>query len=361
MDKEFAYWITFAHMPKITTKKKNEIVKTLTENNKSIIDFFKEPKVNLLNIYRLNLEEVEIIENSLTELPGNAFLAEELLEGGFKLIPVTSEFYPPLLKKNLDKNKLPVLLYTKGNLKILKEKSIAIVGSRKANEKALIFTDNIAKKASENYEVVVSGFAKGVDKQALDSALKYKGHSIIVLPQGIATFNLGFRKYYRQIVEGDVLVLSIFHPKAPWSVPFAMARNAIIYGLAEKIYVAQSEASGGTWSGAIEWLKKNRKIYVRQPEKNEKNANLLLINKGAIPVDIEGNIIQSDDKHQESQIIELLKKGGEYSPEEIILKLKLKWEKEKVISFLKNRDDIETIKKTKRSKEKFIYKKHLFY
>ncbi len=361
MDKECAYWITFAHMPKITTKKKNEIVKTLTENNKSIVDFFHETKDNLNKIYRLKPEEIEIIEKSLTELPGNAFLAEELLERGFNLIPVTSEFYPPLLKKNLDKNKLPVLLYTKGNLKILKEESIAIVGSRKANENALRFTDNIAKKASENYEAVVSGFAKGVDKQALDSALKHKGHSIIVLPQGINTFDSGFRKYYRQIVEGDVLVLSIFHPKAHWSVPFAMARNSIIYGLAKKIYVAQSENSGGTWSGAIEWLKKNKKIYVRQPEKNEKNANLLLINKGAIPVDIEGNIIKTEENKEQEQIIELLKKGGVYSAEEIILKLKIKWEKEKVISFLKNSNGIETIKETKRSKEKFIYKKHLFY
>ena len=32
--------------------------------------------------------------------------------------------------------------------------------------------DNIAKKASKEFKVVVSGFAKGFDRQALDSALK---------------------------------------------------------------------------------------------------------------------------------------------------------------------------------------------
>ncbi len=57
----------------------------------------------------------------------------------------------------------------------------------------ITFTDNIAKLASKNFKVVVSGFAKGVDKQALDSAINYKGQSIIVFPQGIMTFGSGFK------------------------------------------------------------------------------------------------------------------------------------------------------------------------
>ena len=175
-------------------------------------------------------------------------------------------------------------------MSIMKEKSIAIVGSRKANDASLAFTDNIAKKASADYKVIVSGFAKGVDKQSLDSSLKYKGQSIIVLPQGITTFKSGYKKYYKQIIEGDVLVLSTFYPKAPWSVPLAMARNPIIYGLASEIYVAESSEKGGTWLGVIDGLRKGRKIYVRKPQLKEKNANNILIQKGAIPVDFEGNI-----------------------------------------------------------------------
>ena len=144
------------------------------------------------------------------------------------------------------------------------EKSIAIVGSRNASDKSLEFTDNIAKLASKEYKVVVSGFAKGVDKQALDSAIKYKGQSIIVLPQGIMTFGSGFKKYYKQIVDGDVLVLSTFFPKAPWKAELAMARNPIIYGLADEIYVAESSDKGGTWSGVVDGLRKNRKILCPQ-------------------------------------------------------------------------------------------------
>ena len=207
------------------------------------------------------------------------------------------------------------------------EKSIAIVGSRNASEKSLEFTDNIAKLASKEYKVVVSGFAKGVDKQALDSAIKYKGQSIIVLPQGIMTFGSGFKKYYKQIVDGDVLVLSTFFPKAPWKAELAMARNPIIYGLADEIYVAESSEKGGTWSGVVDGLRKNRKIFVRKPDPAENNANNLLIQKGAIAVDFNGNQFRDINRlnlhkynftaneplvNYENKIIELLKTGELY-------------------------------------------------
>lgn len=73
-----------------------------------------------------------------------------------------------------------------------------------------------------------------------------------------------------------------------------MARNPIIYGFSEEIYVAQSSNSGGTWEGVMDGLKKGRKIYVRNPENNEKSANSLLINKGAISVDFNGNKIETN-------------------------------------------------------------------
>ena len=122
------------------------------------------------------------------------------------------------------------------------------------------------------------------------------GKSIIVLPQGILTFQSGFKKYYEPIVNGDVLVMSTFFPKAGWDVGYAMARNAYIYGLAKEIYIAESDSKGGTWQGALDGLKKHRKMYVRQPEPTEKNANLKLIQLGLTAVDMNGIEISSAHK-----------------------------------------------------------------
>ena len=288
----------------------------------------------------LKQEELSLLNQTKSELGNDAFLVEELLNQGYEIIPVTSKDYSPTLKANLKYN-APLILYVKGNKQILQEQSIAIVGSRNANEKSLQFTDNVAKKASSEYKVVVSGFAKGVDKQALDSAISYKGQSIIVLPQGITTFASGMKKYYKQIIEGDVLVLSTFHPKSPWSVELAMARNSIIYGLASEIYAAQSDDKGGTWNGVCEGLKKGRRIYVRMPENGEKCANLTLINMGAEAVDMNGNAInqpigydlfenacsivaESADSYEtvDDRIVDLLNRG-EYTAKQVVELLKL--------------------------------------
>lgn len=325
MNQELTYWVALAHTPKIWTSRKNEIIVYAFNQGKTIVDFFESD--TFLNM-ELKQEEVSLLKQTKSELGNYAFMVEELLNQGYNIIPITSHEYSPILKANLKYNS-PLVLYTKGNRQILQEKSIAIVGSRNANENSLIFTNNVAKKASAEYKVVVSGFAKGVDKQALDSAIKYKGQSIIVLPQGIATFASGMKKYYKQIIDGDVLVLSTFHPKSPWSVDLAMARNSIIYGLASEIYAAQSDEKGGTWSGVCDGLKKKREVFVRVPEKDDKCANLLLIEKGATPVDIEGKQIQISIKKPKSQseikddIINFLKKGGAFKLKEIKEKLEL--------------------------------------
>lgn len=356
MENELAYWMVLAHLPKMRTRRKNEIIVQLFERGSNLVEFYNSNATQLANEFGLKEDEIELFENAKPELANYAFMVEDLLDQGYKILPITSPDYSPLLKKNLGKSYAPPVIYTKGNLQILKEKSVAIVGSRKANDISLDFTDNVAKKASAEYKVVVSGFAKGVDKQALDSALKYKGQSIIVLPQGIATFNTGFKKYFKQIVDGDVLVLSTFYPAAPWSVQLAMGRNPIIYGLASEIYVAESSDTGGTWSGVVDGLRKERAIYVRKPDENEKNANDLLIAKGGVAVDQNGERIQYETaKSQESvvtepdqgliedQILDLLK-GGDFEAKNIVEKLQIDWTLKQTTAFLNKNESVIALK-----------------
>ena len=361
MTNETAYWIALAHLPKWGNLKINNlIIKFFHENQISIVDFFELSENIWSSVYQLDEKQITDLKQAKSELPNNAFLAEQMQNQGFEIIPITSPEYSKTLKTNLKATYSPPVLYIKGNKKIMQEQSVAIVGSRAASEIALNFTDNIAKNASKDYKVIVSGFAKGVDKQALDSAIKYKGQSIIVLPQGIMTFTSGFKNYYKQIIDGDVLVLSTFHPKAGWSTGLAMARNPIIYGLANEIYVAESSEKGGTWSGVIDGLRKGRKIYVRQPENNEKNANNILIQKGAIRVDFNGNRVNIDyptDINESNLLVneptftnsfetelKTIFNGRPLSSKEIIKKLNLDWSTQKLTTQLKKIDFVEVIK-----------------
>jgi DNA processing protein len=366
---ENTYWIALAHLPKWTTERINRLaIQILHEKKMSLADFFNLDKVSWIGEFSLNQQEATDFEFAKIDLPRLAFIAEQLINEGYQLIPINSPEYPVVLKENLKVKNSPPLLYVKGRTGLLQEDAVAIVGSRNAGEKALVFTDVVAKKSVKESKVVVSGFAKGVDKQALDSTIEAKGKSIIVLPQGILTFQSGFKNYYQSIVNGEVLVLSTFFPKAGWEVGLAMARNAYIYALAKEIYVAESESKGGTWEGAMDGLKRGRKIFVRYPENQEKNANLKLLELGAIPVGLDGELvnkkvelsgefseeIQKEDEQPETsknglmnstvekEILQLLTKGA-YTATEILLVLKLNWDSRKLTSFLKKNPNVKSI------------------
>jgi predicted Rossmann fold nucleotide-binding protein DprA/Smf involved in DNA uptake len=176
-----------------------------------------------------------------------------------------------------------------------------------------------------------------------------------------------------------VLVLSIFHPKAGWGKELAMARNPIIYGLASEIYVAESkpsknrqgkETKGGTYAGVVDGLKKGRKIYVRQPDDSEKNDNKFLIQNGAVAVDFDGKIIETQTYKQKQlpilnvaeptiqyysfadRVKELLSKGG-LTIHGIHKKLEYDKSEQKLTKELKQLDFIE-IRKEKNKNHFFL-------
>lgn len=349
-NQELTYWVTLALMPKIWTKRKNEIYVNCFNHNPriSIIELFENS--SFWNELGLTEAEIELFKDAHDQLANNSFVVEDLLSQGYDILPIHSSDYPRALKNNL-KSGAPTVIFTKGDKKLLQEQSIAIVGSRNANDISLQFTDNVAKMASSSNKVVVSGFAKGVDKQALDSTLENNGKSIIVLPQGIMTFSSGFKQYYKYITQGQVLVMSTFAPKAPWTKEFAMARNPIIYGMASDIFVAQSDEKGGTWSGVIDGLRKKRTIYVRWPNNNEMNANKILIQKGASSVDINGNIynpsiedLKTDEQRSceriNSKLISILSSGRPLSLKEILSKLNIEWSDAKIKKHLESMPEI---------------------
>lgn len=302
-----AFWIALAHLPDWRSERINGlIVQILDERRLSFFEFFELDPEDWTHFFGLNSKECADLVEAKANLASLALLAEDLMKQGFDTVPVRSREYSKLLKKNLKRKHCPTLLYTKGNKRLLHESTVAVVGSEKACEAALQFAEAVARKCSRERRVVVSGFAKGVSQTALDAALKYQGRSIIVLSQGIKTFTVGFKEYQAQLIDGDILIVSTFFPKIAQGPDLAMARMRSIYGLSEEIYVAEASTQGGvTWLGAMEGLRNGRKVYVRKPRAGEENVNDLLIAKGAIPVDEEGNLLILESTNREEPLKQL--------------------------------------------------------
>lgn len=300
---EYSYLITLAHLPNWKKSKINSLLYNIKHKQEiSFHDFFSIDVSTLQTKFQLSLKEANDILKAKNNLPNNSFLAEELLSQGLELITLDSPKYPQTLKNNLIETNSPPLLYVKGNSELFFKNKTAIVGSRNVSTNGVEFTKLIAKKCAREKKVVVSGYAKGVDRIALETVINNNGYGIVILPQGILTFKSGFKTLYKYIINGQVLVVSTYPPKAGWSIGLAMGRNVYIYGLGEEIYVAESNNTGGTWNGVIQGLNKGREIFVRKAASEEKCANNELIARGATPVDDFGNIVTIYKNKKKKQI-----------------------------------------------------------
>ena len=284
---ELAYWYTVTQVKNIRNKVKFAIYKVLKSNNITLSELFEEDSfsINLkFSSVGVPLTQKEIDKLFDKEyLSNNSFYIDSLLKEGFNITPIISDDYPQYLI-NILKETSPIILYSKGDTGLLNKKCAAIVGSRNASEISLSFTEHISERLVKKDFIIVSGYAIGIDQKALESAIQHGGKSIIVLPQGIKTFSKELNKLYKYIIDGTILVVSQFNPDSKWSIGNAMTRNNLIYGLSEYIVVSESGNSGGTWSGVQEGMKRKQEIFVRKPNGNEDNANMLLISQGAKPI-----------------------------------------------------------------------------
>lgn len=179
------------------------------------------------------------------------------------VISRADEAYPKRFKQRL-KLQAPPLLYACGNLELLNRPALAVVGSRSTPEALLQQTSEIGKCAAQADVVITSGAAKGVDEAAMLGSLQAGGSAIGVVADSLE--KLCAKPIWRQaLIDGRLLLLSSEAPNARFQVWRAMARNKLIYALADAALVMSSaQGSGGTWEGAEEQLKKFRScpVYV---------------------------------------------------------------------------------------------------
>jgi predicted Rossmann fold nucleotide-binding protein DprA/Smf involved in DNA uptake len=226
-----------------------------------------------------------------------AMASEEWDQRGLWVIGRSDAAYPAGLRKL--KRSAPPLLYGAGDMELFKKPGLGIVGSRDADEEALVFTSRLGGRCAEEGIAVVSGGARGVDQAATDGVVEAGGTSVVVLAEGL-TKPAATRSYRELIADGRLLLVSPFHPGARWTAGNAMGRNKVVYCLSGWVVVVVSGTEGGTWAGATENLKHGWvPLFVRSgadvPEGNER-----LLKRGALGIDEEmiraGNLATALDR-----------------------------------------------------------------
>ncbi len=159
------------------------------------------------------------------------------------LVTLADAQYPQLL---LEINDPPPFLYAKGNLALLNQASIAIVGSRNASVQGEKNAEAFAEGLCHHGLCVVSGLALGIDGAAHRGALKANGATIAVVGTGLdIVYPAKHRHLAHQIVEHGLIIseFALGTPSKPQNFP---KRNRIISGLSLGCLVVEANLQSGS-------------------------------------------------------------------------------------------------------------------
>lgn len=267
------YWIWLSKV-KISVKLKN-----------ILINKYKTPK-KIWNLKENDLEKI-LSKNEIVEILNPKYkqnLDKELEfinKYKIKIINYLHEYYPDNLKNIYDK---PIILYAIGNMERLKEKSIAIVGTRNCTKYGKMVAKEISKTISSQNVNIISGLAKGIDGEAHKWA---NGKTIAVLGSGINVLypkeNLGLAKSI--IHNGGLIITEYPIDEKPEKLNFPN-RNRIISGIAEAVVVIEARKRSGSLITADFAIEQGKDVYAipgNITSVNSQGTNALIY-EGAIPL-----------------------------------------------------------------------------
>lgn len=163
---------------------------------------------------------------------------------GIKFLTFEDEKYPIMLR-NIDNP--PSVLYYKGDLFDCNlEKTLAVVGSRRATSYAKDALAKIISELNGTDICIVSGLASGIDTTAHVSALDNKLKTIGVIASGFDfTYPAANKDLYKRIENGNGAVVSEYYPTfQPLQFRFPQ-RNRIVSGLSFGTLVAEASLKSG--------------------------------------------------------------------------------------------------------------------
>ena len=269
-----------------TTPQWNKLVDAIVHSSiQKPSGLLKVEKEVLLQELRLDSEELERL-TFLLKRGGNLAIEIEGLESkGVHIITRSEDKYPQKLKRKLKKSSPPVLYYS-GNLDLVNEPGIAIIGSRDVDNEGKLFTEKLSCKCAKEGLAVISGGARGVDSIAEETAIGGGGHVISVVPDSLIS-RIKEKKVRNELLQDNLLIMSSVNPSAKFSVYTAMDRNKYIYALSDyAVVIASKENRGGTWTGALENLKKKFVPLFVRFSNDMPSGNVKLLEQGGKPIEL---------------------------------------------------------------------------
>ena len=219
-------------------------------------------------------------------------------------ININDEIYPTKLKEI--KNS-PKKLFFRGNLELLQNNSIAIVGSRECTSYGFYNAYEFAKELSKKGICVISGLAQGIDTAAHLGAMHQKGKTIAVLGTGLNKIYPKENEILAEsIIKNGGLIISeyeLYQERKSENFP---KRNRIMSGLSDGILVIEARKKSGTLITARYAKEQGRKVFSlpgNVDSINSSGTNELIKNGATLVTDVKDILdeftIQNEEENKE--------------------------------------------------------------
>jgi DNA processing protein len=184
----------------------------------------------------------------------------DLKSDGISLVTVLDDDYPTNLRLVYNR---PPFLFVRGELRSDDDRSLAVVGTRRASADGRDQAARLAHELVAHGVTVLSGLALGVDSAAHEAALAAGGRAVAVMGTGIRrVYPAQNRELAERIVSAGGALVSQFWPDAPptrYSFPM---RNVVMSGMAVGTVVVEASSTSGAKMQARLALDHGKRLFL---------------------------------------------------------------------------------------------------
>lgn len=223
----------------------------------SLFEGLQESDVTLMKLYKMGMTTQQACQFLATSTLNETY--HWLGQDGHAILPYNHADYPERLKEITQP---PLLLYVWGNIEVLSQPQLAVVGSRQHSHYGEQQTEWFVHTLAAIDIVITSGLAIGIDAIAHQSALSVQGKTIAVLGSGIARLYPALHQALAcRIVEQGGAIVSEFPPTTTARPGYFPQRNRIISGLSLAVLIVEAEEKSGSLVTARHALEQGRDIF----------------------------------------------------------------------------------------------------
>ena len=279
---ESHYWLALKLVPRLASHKKLTLVELFG------VEQLFHPSQELSS---LNLTQKQISAIRAPDWLRISNIVDASQRCGSSIIPITDSRYPLNLKQIFDP---PLVLFAQGNIALLNQQQIAMVGSRDASINGRDNAFEFSQKLAQAGLVITSGLALGIDGAAHKGTLSVQGKTIAVVATGLdQVYPARHRLLAKSIIDNDGAIISEFAPGTPPKPGYFPKRNRIISGLSLGVLVVEATIKSGSLVTARCAIEQNREVFAIPSTINNPQAKGChwLIKQGAKLVDNVADIV----------------------------------------------------------------------